>query len=103
MCVMMDHRTLNEQEFDLFGDLMHLRTLSLLNVQFPTEALRIIPAMKELRNLEIESTAVRDDSINYLKNAKQLELLIMVGPKFSPEAIAELQANLPDCQINWDD
>jgi hypothetical protein len=101
--VFIENRELNEREFRLLGDLVHLHYLSLGNVDFPVESLAIIPTMSELKQLGIESASLTDDAVRYLKRATQLESLILRCPQITSNAIQSLRSALPHCDVYRED
>jgi len=95
--------TLDERQFRLLGDLIHLQSCWLKDVSFPARGLSIVATMAELKRLTIESPTLDDEAVPYLLAATQLEGLALLCPSMSQQAFKSLRVALPKCEISTHD
>lgn len=63
------------------------------------KALRHLGSIESLQVLSLNSTEVTDGGVKYLSRSKNLKSLILLGTRVSPEAVQQLQSELPNCEI----
>jgi len=94
---------ISDRGLEHIGRRRELRNLRLLCVPIKDVGLRHLERLTDLRGLQIMGhiCTLSDAGLPHFKHLKKLEVLKLGPHDFTAAGIAELQANLPDCQITF--
>ena len=81
---------------------LKLRQLGFLASKVDDGMLRHLAAMEKLETLGIIHNPISDQGLSGLKQIKTLKTLDIRGTKVTAAGVADLQAALPKCKIEWD-
>ncbi len=86
------------ESIDLHGSASHLvelETLLLGGTRISDSGLAQVAPLQKLVKLSVFDTDIGDGALEHIAGLKQLETLLAVQSKISPEGLASLQARLP--------
>ncbi len=94
-----DHKYSSNEGIAFITNITELRSLSLQNSSVDDDGISHIVKLTKLQTLFLDGSKVTDAGLKLLKNLKSLTLLSVRNLAVSPQAVADLQAALPDCEI----
>ena len=95
----LNHDSVSNETLASITNLTELRSLSLQGASVNDDGVAHIVKLTKLETLFLDKSRVTDLGLNSLQNLKSLTLCSVRDLAVSPQAVAALQAALPDCRI----
>ncbi len=85
----------------LFFDRGNVVEIVLNRTSLGDDDLRQIGRLNQLTDLSLEATAISNRGLSHLVKPKKRIWLNLYRTQISPEGIAQIRANLPECDVVW--
>ncbi|MDP7268843.1 MAG: hypothetical protein QF408_11790 [Pirellulales bacterium] len=85
----------------LFFDRGNVVEIVLNRTSLGDDDLRQIGRLNQLTDLFLEATSIRNRGLSHLVKPKKRIWLNLYRTQISPEGIAQIRANLPECDVVW--
>ena len=95
-----DHTPLTDEGLRHLKNLTNLYLLHLSDTKITDEGLPYLAHLTSLESLDLSNTDVSDAGLKHLVGLKRLKRISLSGTNVTKNGVAELQAALPNCQID---
>lgn len=96
------NETAGSETLKAVGQCRSLKALNLYHTGISDDDLQHLAGLSQLTILELsDNDRITDEGLKHLATMKSLRRLYLVFTKVSDEGIAKLQAELPNCYIQW--
>jgi hypothetical protein len=92
--------TMKEEAVEAVASLSQLRVLRLGHIKFPAKSMAVLSRLPSVERLGLEfCPEVGDDALPHIAGWKSLRWVDLHGTKVTPDGVAELRKQRPDCTI----